>query len=220
MRSIDSETSRDDVPSVAFMLADHLDSALAAAEDLEAAGRAWPKPGTCADDSARQEAERRVIERIRAFEAVLIGRVLRARQRAQELARTEAMFASLSRLFVGGTAPLVDAIAELGDASANDFATGDSLVAYARRRGMIEEEAGGLPEDHPLVLDDSFLVSGRVALGPLVEMIIAFIDALEREYDLYPEDGEEQGGEAGEPAMRVANSNGDDESEPAATRHG
>ncbi|MFN3867964.1 MAG: hypothetical protein ACK4MF_02730 [Hyphomicrobiaceae bacterium] len=217
MRRTDAETNRDDVPAVAFMLADHLDSALAAAEDLEAAGRAWPKPGAHADDAARQQAERRVVERIRAFEAVLIGRVLRARQRAQELARTEAVFASLSRLFVGGTAPLVDAIAELGDASANDFATGDSLVAYARRRGMIGDEAGGLPDEQPLVLDDNFLVSGRVALGPLVEMVIAFIEALEREYDLYPDDAAEDDG-AVELGARDAVSIHDDDTETMVTR--
>lgn len=179
------EHDDDAVPAAALLLADHLDSALAAAEDLEATARAWPTATDIPDIVERRAAERRVIERVRAFEAVLIGRVLRARERARELAREEAIFASLARLFTGGTAALADAVAELGDASGSDFATGDCLVAYLRRRGVIDAEAGGLPEDCPPVIDGGFLVAGRVALGPLGDMIIALIDALEAEYDLY-----------------------------------
>ncbi len=196
MRTLHNHLGDDEVPAAALLLADHLDAALAAAEDLEATPAAWPQPGTIDDISERRAAERRVIERVRAFEAVLIGRVLRARQRAHELAREEAIFASLARLFVGGTAPLADAVTELGDASHADFATGDCLVAYLRRRGVIDAEACGMPEGKALTIDADFLVAGRVPLGPLVDMIVALIDALEAEYDLYCEAEEDEAGEA------------------------
>lgn len=188
MRKHSSEARSAEVPGVALLLADHLDSALAAAEDLEATARAWPKADARFEVHERRAAERRIIERIRAFEAVLIGRVLRARKYAQELARDEAVFASLARLFAGGTAALADAVTDLGDASTTDFETGDCLVAYLRRRGVIDAEASDLPEQRELSIDENFLVAGRIALGPMTEMIIAFLDALEREYDLYPED--------------------------------
>ena len=178
------------IPAVAYLLADHLDAALAAAEDLEAAARSWPTAHTeaAAELLVLRASERRVVERMRAFEAVLITRVLKARERARELARTEAEFARMAELFVAATSSLVDAIAELGDATASDFDTGDSLVAYLRRRGMIDSEAVDLPEGRTIAFDDGFLVAGRIALGPLTEMIIAFIDALEISYDLYPDE--------------------------------
>lgn len=179
-----------DIPPAAYLLADHLDSALAAAEDLETAARAWPAHRTDIGHVELLATERRVIERMRAFEAVLITRVLKARDRARELSRTEAEFALMSQLFVGGTASLVDAIAELADASESDFDTGDCLVAYLRRRGIIDSEAADLPEGRTIAFDDGFLVAGRIALGPLAEMIIAFIEALDNVYDLYPEQEE------------------------------
>lgn len=214
MRKHSSEARSAEVPGVALLLADHLDSALAAAEDLEATARAWPKADANFEVHERRAAERRIIERIRAFEAVLIGRVLRARKYAQELARDEAMFASLARLFAGGTAALADAVTDLADASASDFETGDCLVAYLRRRGVIDAEACDLPEHRELAIDENFLVAGRIALGPMTEMIIAFLDALEREYDLYPEDEAAEHSDAEAAAGLSAATNADAGSQP------
>lgn len=188
MKNEPSDRAAREIPPVAYLLADHLDSALAAAEDLETAARAWPAHDTAVEHRELLAGERRVIERMRAFEAVLVTRVSRARERARELVRTEAEFATMARLFVGGTASLVDAVAELADASESDFETGDCLVAYLRRRGMIDSEAADLPEGRTIAFDDGFLVAGRIALGPLTEMIIAFMDALELAYDLYPDE--------------------------------
>ena len=118
-----------DIPPVAYQLADHLDAALAAAEDLAAAGRTWV-PATAPEGyelAAQMAAERQVIERVRTFEAVLIGRVLKARKRAQLLAHEAGDFAVMTRLFIGGTAPLVDVVEELGDSTRADFETGDLI---------------------------------------------------------------------------------------------
>lgn len=188
MKNEPTNSAARDIPPVAYLLADHLDSALAAAEDLETAARAWPANLGACEHRELLASERRVIERMRAFEAVLITRVLRARERARELVRTEAEFSRIAKLFVGGTASLVDAVADLADASADDFASGDCLVAYLRRRGIIDGEAADLPEGRTIAFDDGFLVAGRIALAPLSEMIIAFIDALEMSYDLYPDE--------------------------------
>lgn len=180
-----------DIPPEAYQLADHLDAALAAAEDLTEAGRAWvPATATTGFELAAQmAAERQVIERVRMFETVLIGRVLKARARAQVLARTECDFAGMTRLFVGGTAALLDAVDELGDSTRADFETGDCHIAYLRQRGVIANDAPDLPENRTIVLgDDQFLVAARIALAPLTQMIIAFLDALDLHYDLYPDD--------------------------------
>lgn len=194
MRFLQSGHDDGNIPPEAYQLADHLDAALAAAEDLADAGRRWvPARADVAgyEFAVQMAAERQVIERVHMFETVLIGRVLKARARAQVLARTADDFAGLTRLFVGGTAPLLDAIEELGDSTRSDFETGDCHIAYLRQRGVIAQDAPDLPEDRAITLgDDQFLVAGRIALAPLAEMIIAFLDALDMHYDLYPDDPE------------------------------
>lgn len=191
MRFHHSGPTDGDFPPEVYQLADHLDAALAAAEDLVEAGQQW-EPATAIEGylvAAQMAAERQVIERVRMFETVLIGRVLKARKRAQALAHKAGDFAGMTRLFVGGTAPLVDAVEELGDSTRADFETGDCHLAYLRQRGVIAVDAADLPDDRALSLgDERFLVAGRIALAPLTEMIIAFLDALEAHYDLYPDE--------------------------------
>lgn len=180
-----------EIPAQTYQLADHLDAALAAAEDLTDAGRQWvPATASAGYERAGQlAAERQVIERVRMFETMLIGRVLKARKRAQVLARSAGELAGMTRLFIGGTAPLLDAVEELGDSTHADFETGDCHIAYLRRRGVIAEDAADLPEDRAIRLGgDQFLVAGRIALAPLTAMIIAFLDALDMHYDLYPDE--------------------------------
>lgn len=186
-----AEPPHAEIPPEAYQLADHLDAALAAAEDLVACGHAWQSAQSEAgrDASDAIDAEHAVIERIKTFEAVLTGRVLKARKRADVLSRKAAAFAGITRLFIGGTAILADAVEELGDSTRSDFETGCDAVAYLRRRGLLADDAADLPETRTISIDDSFLVAGRIPLGPLVEMIVAFLDALEAHYDLYPEDG-------------------------------
>lgn len=178
-------------PPEAYQLADHLDAALAAAEDLADAGRQWLPATSSAgfELAAQMAAERQVIERVCMFEAMLIGRVLKARKRAQMLARTAGDFTGMTRLFVSGTAPLLDALEEMGDSTRADFETGNCRMAYLRQRGVIAADAADLPENRAITLGDgAFLVAGRIALAPLTEMIIAFLDALEMHYDLYPDE--------------------------------
>ena len=38
-----------------------------------------------------------------------------------------------------------------------------------------------------LTIDDSFLVAKRIALGPLLDMTAAFLDALDSQYELFVE---------------------------------
>lgn len=179
------------IPPEAYQLADHLDAALAAAEDLADAGRQWVPATSSAgfELAAQMAAERQVIERVCMFETMLIGRVLKARNRAQMLAHTAGDFTGMTRLFVAGTAALLDAVEELGDSTRADFETGNCIMAYLRQRGVIAEDAADLPENRSITLGgDTFLVAGRIALAPLSEVIIAFLDALDMHYHLYPDE--------------------------------
>lgn len=178
------------------MLADHLDAVLAAGEDLVARGADWRSllemPGIIQSFARRQ---RDIAEDVRGLELILMARLLKARDHAKALAQMDTRFEAVARLFVSGTAILLEAVEESGDATAEDFETGDGLVAYLRGRGLITAQARALANSDELVIDDNFLVAKRTPLGPLLDMSAAFLDALDIHYELYAEEDEDEAGD-------------------------
>lgn len=176
-------------PLSVYMLADHLDAALAAGEDLIARGHAWRQlvaaPGNMQTFPERQ---RQIVEDIRAFELMTIARLLKARDHARALAQADKRFAAVANLFASGTATLLDAVEECGDATADDFETGDGILAYVRSRGLIEADAHAVTDAAQLTIDDTFRVAKRAQLGTLLDMAGTFLDALEVHYELYAAD--------------------------------
>lgn len=176
-------------PLSVYMLADHLDAALAAGEDIMVRGHQWR-------DLAEQTVEpaefvirqRKIADEIRALELMLVARILKARSHALTLSEYDDRFRTLGRLFASGTAILLDAVEESGDARELDFDTGDEIIAYVRSRGLIAPDAGAILKSSDLTIDDSFLVAARMALGPLLDMAAAFLDALDVQYDLFVEE--------------------------------
>jgi len=188
-------------PLSVYMLADHLDGALAAGEDLVTFGAAWrshaesPSETDADNAAAHVAAERKIAEDVRTSELMLVARTLKAREHAREVGRVDRRFEPVANLFVSGTAILLDAVEECGDATADDFETGDGLVAYVRSRGLIAPDAAMILSPSQLTIDDSFMVAKRLALGPLLDMVAAFLDALELHYDLFAlEDQDTDGG--------------------------
>ena len=176
-------------PVSVYMLAEHLDGALAAGEDLVARGADWrmlaENPGAASQFVSQQ---RHIAQEVRGFEMMLIARVLKSRHHAEVLAEVDSRFSAIAKLFVSGTAILVDAVEECGDASQSDFDTADDLVAYARSRGLIAPDAAHISDPRSLTIDDNFLVAKRITLGPLMDMSAAFLDALETHYELFVEE--------------------------------
>jgi hypothetical protein len=176
-------------PLSVYMLADHLDAALAAGEDIMVRGSQWRElaehTSEPADFVMRQ---RKIADEIRALELMLVARVLKARSHAAALSEYDDRFRMLGRLFVAGTAILLDAVEESGDARELDFDTGDEIIAYVRSRGLIAPDAAAIRKASDLTIDDSFLVAARMALGPLLDMAAAFLDALDVQYDLFVEE--------------------------------
>ena len=180
-------------PLSVYLLADHLDGALAAGEDLVARGHDWhtlaENPGEPSEFSVHQ---RRIAEDVRSFELMLIARILKARAHALSLAEVDDRFRAVGNLFASGTAVLNDAVTECGDARGEDFETGDDIVSYIRSRGLIAPDAADVRGAAELTIDDSFLVAKRIALGPLLDMASAFLDALDSQYELFVETGPER----------------------------
>ncbi len=180
-------------PLSACLLADHLDAVLAVGEDLLKVRGKLPPP---LDDPVEQilaarAAQRRTVERVRTLEVALLARVLTARERAAELARTDARFKVMARLFASGTTVLADAAAECSDSTDSDFETGDGLTAYLRPRGMLPDGALALAESVEIAVEENFLLCKAVPLGSLMDLAARFLDALEQHFDLYGIDADE-----------------------------
>ncbi len=176
-------------PLSVYLLAEHLDSALAAGEDLARVSYVWSgaPPRASADIEAIRAGQRGAVERLKVFELALIVRLLKAREWATVVAREDERFGAVVRLFLAGTVVLLDAVAECGDVSAIDFDTGDDLTAYVRSRGLIAAEAAALADTTPIGAGDGFLIARRVPLGVLLDLVATFLDALEAEFDLFVE---------------------------------
>jgi hypothetical protein len=151
------------------LIEDHLDAALAMGEDLLTEKVALLQPTQPLTT---------------ALELSLIARLLQARRHAEELRRRELRLKPLIALFVAGTAPLVDAAAELGDTTTRDFETGDTASAFLRSRGLIAPDAAGLERLSQLAVGEGYLVAERIRLGTLLDLVATFLDTLDVLYDL------------------------------------
>lgn len=173
-----------------YLLSDHLDAALAMGEDLLTEKVALA-PGSQDASTARllrQNKELRdFVDTLQALELGITARILQARKRSEEIKRHEHKLKPLIALFVGGTAPLADAAAELGDTTARDFESGGEAMAFLRSRGLIARDAAGLDRISVLGVTEDYPVAGRIRLGTLLDLVATFLDMLDLTYDLYEE---------------------------------
>lgn len=174
------------IPPSVYHVADHLDAALAAGEDLTAASENWAT-GDPSDPSVAG-AQRWALSRYRSHELNLVARIVQAREHATGLGRAAPRFRPLAQLFNSATADLAEAFDELNEQIDADFESGGTMTAYLRSRGLIEPEAASLPETATPAIDDDFLVAAKVPLGVCLDLVSEFLDALDVAFELYPDD--------------------------------
>jgi hypothetical protein len=166
------------------LLSDHLNAALALGEDLLGAELpldAPERPGM--RGWLRQTRELGAfVGSLRTLEYAMTARLLQARKRAEELRRGDSRLKPLIALLVAGTVPLVDAAAELGDSDARDFDGADAALAFLRSRGLVASDAAGLELLSRLSVGEDYLVASRIPLGTLLDLVAAFLDALDTLY--------------------------------------
>jgi hypothetical protein len=181
---------RRDLDPCIYLLIEHLDAALAAGEHLTSQTMDVTEPSADVGPRRLRSREARFIgfvSHVRSLEASLIAHILQARRRARELPRSRGPLKMLLDSFSGGTAALLDAVAEYGDPARFAFNTGADRLSYLRARGLMPANVTALTSVVTVEIDESFLVAGRLELGPLLDMIEAFLRALNVEYDLWRE---------------------------------
>jgi hypothetical protein len=176
-------------PAAVYLLADNLDAALAAGEDLLKSCITWHAGNSRSAEEveARRIEERSAAEAIRTLEMIAVARLLKSRERAAELAKLDPHIKPVAKLYNAGTVLLTDAIKELGDPAAHDFDAGDGITSYLRTRGLIAPDVAAPDEAQELPVTEEFLIGGRIALGTLMDLVAMFLDTLEIHYDLYEE---------------------------------
>lgn len=182
-------------PAYVYLLAEHLDTVLAAGEDLQALHITWNVESPRFEDKCTSERLhfRRTLASVRTLELALIGRLMRARAHTETLADAESTFRPMAQLFLAGTTPFVDAVAELGESEKRTFDTGGDAVAYIRSRGLIAEDAGAPLDGTRIDIRDDFLIAKRIALGVLMDLVAMFLDTLEIHYTLFDDVTEASG---------------------------
>ena len=179
------------VPACVYVLADNLDAALAAGEDLRAVAQHWP----CGDpdDPSVMGMRRWVLGRVRVHELSLISRILQARSNAEELAQQQSHFKLLAHLFVSSLNDFEATAQEDRENRPVGLEADLDMVEFLRLRGVVEKDAAGELPYETLKITDSFLIAGRIPLGLTLDLIAEVFDALETQFDLYPDDEEQQG---------------------------
>lgn len=175
------------IPPNVYMLADNLDAALAAGEDLMKAELVWAT-GTGRDgaDIARtRAAQRTVLQQVRSLEHMIVARILKSRERSEEIAKRDPRFATVARLYNSGTAILIEAVSDFGDPAAVDFENGGDAVAFLRAHGLLSDESPGPSEGQTFTFRDDFLIAGRIRLGTLLDLVAMYLDTLETQFDLF-----------------------------------
>lgn len=183
-----------DMDPCIYLLVEHLDAALAAGDNLTSLTMDVTEPSADVGPRRLRSREARFIafvNHVRSLEASLIAHILQARRRATEMPRSRGPLKTLLDSFCGGTAVLLDAVAEYGDPARFAFNTGADRLSYLRARGVMSADALALSSVVTVEIEEGFLVAGRLELGSLLDMIEAFLRALNVEYDLWREQSDE-----------------------------
>lgn len=165
------------------LLADHLDGALAAGEDLLAVTLA-PQADAAGGDAADVRLGKFVTE-LRRHEAALLLRLLQARRRAAAIVTQDQALRSVLKLIGASTDALLDLVGHYGDKAVAAAAHGDDLQHYLRQRGLIADDAPAVGAFDAVRVSDAFRVGGMVPLGGLLDMTSAALDLLDRQFNLY-----------------------------------
>ncbi len=147
----------------------------------------WTGPGEGREweIASRRAARREQLDTVKTLEMIVAARVLKSRERAEELAKRDPRFRPMAKLYASGTATVVEAAAELGYQQQSDFDTGRDVLAYLRGRGLVGSDLACPTEGARLEVGDDFLIGRHIRLGTLMDLAAMFLDTLETHYDLF-----------------------------------
>ena len=178
-----------DPHSSVYLLADHLDAILAVGEDLPKLQLALTDPANARSSKAgagHSDALHDFVNAIAVRELEITAHLRQARVQARQLVKADPRFASLIRLFLGGTALISEALDEISHSAQRTFGHDHDPISFLRSRALIGEERAGLEGIDVLSPGEDMAIAGRIELRGLLDLVAAFLDSLDVAYELYP----------------------------------
>ncbi|HRK18118.1 MAG TPA: hypothetical protein PK970_04115 [Hyphomicrobiaceae bacterium] len=166
----------------AMLLADHLDATLAMAEDLSMLSLAT------ASGKRTSTAFIALAEQARTLELGMVARLVQARKRAEQLDTRHEEVRRLIAAFVGGTAVVADAAQTeggLGDVGGHALSSGAAALRFLKSRGVVAEDVMVIEDVVIERVGEDYLAAEMIHLGTLMDMLAAFLDALDVAFELY-----------------------------------
>lgn len=181
-----------DCPPGAALLAEHLDAALAAGEDLLASSLPARADLDEADPQSAPDALDGFVRKLLQLEGSLVLRLLQARRLASEIGRADSSLKSVAALFRAQTDLLHEMIAGAGRSAEGALVRAGDSHAYIRSRGLIAPEAAAPSPYESLSVDESFRVGGVVQLSEVMNLVAAVLDLIDARFGLYTPDFPEE----------------------------
>lgn len=179
--------ARPSSPACVYLLADHLDAILAASEDMTKITITWNSANSTEEECGIRDlnALHASVDDLRSLELTLVARVLKSRERAEELVRADPRLKLMAKLYLSGTATILDAIQELTDDVSSDFNAGDATLAYLRARELLAADVAAPADGATLKVTEAFPVGRRIRLATLMNLVAQFLDTVELYHDIY-----------------------------------
>ena len=177
-----------DCPPGVSLLADHLDSALAAGEDLLAASLAARSDLDDADPETAPEAFDRFVGHVARLEASFLLRVLQVRRHLATVTRADAALKVTVALFRAQT-DILEELIRGAEAESALSPNGDGH-AYLRSRGLLPAEAAAPSPFECICVTEAFRIGGIAPLGLMLDLVSSLLDVLDARYGLYAPDAE------------------------------
>lgn len=181
-----------DCPPNVTLLADHLDAALAAGEDLMASTLAARSDLDEVDAEAAPEALDDFVRSLMKLESALLLRMLQARRLAVELGRIDGTLKSAGALFKAQTDVLEELILQAGRTGATKLTRPGDGHAYLRSRGLIAPEAAAPSPFECVAVSEMFRIGGVAPLGLMLDLVSSLLDLLDARFGLYAPDAAEE----------------------------
>ncbi len=171
-------------PSIA-LLADHLDAALAAGEDLLVASLPARADLDEIDSETAPEALDAFVRRLLQLEASLLLRVLQARRLAVEIGRADSALKAAGALFRAQTDTLHELVLRAGRTPEGGLVRSGDSHAYLRSRGLIAPEAAAPSPFESISVGEDFRVGGIAVLSQILDLVSSVLDLLDARFGLY-----------------------------------
>jgi hypothetical protein len=126
-----------------------------------------------------------MVDRLTAHELAIAAKLGQARHWAAAVANGDVRLKTIAGMFHAGTNALADQLPKQIDPSQEIFNNGGQVLPFLMSRGIISDARATCDGTVPIVIDETYMLSGVAPLGALVDLVSATLNALDAHYPIY-----------------------------------